>query len=226
MNEVWRGRVERAAFLETLRRQLRRAPGPPASAVPRSPGPGRVRGDQERLALFVARLQELGVIASVVPARADARAAIERLALERGWSTISCATPLRWPAIAGRWTADPREAPFGLAEAELAVAETGTVLLSNHGPYRRGHSLLPPSIGLIVPQARIVTGFADALRWIAAQGPKLPACLSFVTGPSNTADIASVQVVGVHGPGEVFVWVVANDEEEASPMDGPVVGRA
>jgi L-lactate dehydrogenase complex protein LldG len=72
-----------------------------------------------------------------------------------------------------------------------------------------------------VPQARIVTGFGDALRWIASQGPELPACLSFVTGPSNTADIASVQVVGVHGPGEVFVWVVANDTGEASPNDSP-----
>jgi L-lactate utilization protein LutC len=206
--------VERAAFLETLRRQLRRAPGPPASPVPRSRGPGRALGDQERLALFVARLQELGVIVSVVPARADARAAIERLALDRGWSSLSCAASLRWPAIADRWTEDPREAPFGLAEADLAVAETGTVLLRNHGPFRRGHSLLPPSIGLVVSQAHIVTAFGDALRWIAAQGADLPACLSFVTGPSNTADIAGVQVVGVHGPGEVFVWVVAHDDGE------------
>jgi len=219
--------VERAAFLETLRRQLHRAPGPPASPVPRSPATQRTLDDQERLALFVARLQALGVMASVVPALEDAQAAIERLALDRGWLSISCAAPLRWPAIADRWKADPREAPFGLAEAELAVAETGTLLLTNHGPFRRGHSLLPPSIGLVVPRARIVTGFGDALRWIAAQGPELPACLSFITGPSNTADIASVQVVGVHGPGEVFVWVVANDEVEESSTDGPAdAGRA
>ena len=153
------------------------------------------------------------MIASVVPARADVRSAIERLALDRAWTSIAGAAELKWPAVAGLWTEEPREAPFGLSEAELAVAETGTVLLRNHGPFRRGHSLLPPSIGLVVPQSRIVTGFGDALRWVASQGADLPACLSFVTGPSNTADIASVQVVGVHGPGEVFVWIVANDEQ-------------
>lgn len=185
----------------------------------------RVLGDKERLALFVARLRELGVIAGVVAAQADARAAIERLALDRGWSSISCAAPLRWPAIADRWTEDPREAPFGLAEADLAVAETGSVLLSNHGVFRRGHSLLPPCIGFVVPQTRIVTGFGDALRWIAAQGRQLPACLSFVTGPSSTADIASVQVVGVHGPGEVFVWVVSKDDEDGPPQVRPERGQ-
>jgi L-lactate dehydrogenase complex protein LldG len=63
------------------------------------------------------------------------------------------------------------------------------------------------------PRASLmITRLGDALGWIASQGPDLPACLSFVTGPSNTADIASVQVVGVHGPGEVFVWIVSSDE--------------
>jgi L-lactate utilization protein LutC len=205
--------VERATFLETLRRQLRRAPGPPASPVPRSSAAPRTLDDQERLALFVARLQDLGAVASVVPERGDVRAAIERLALDRAWSSLACAPQLSWPAIAGIWTEDAREAAFGLSEAELAVAETGTVLLRNYGPFRRGHSLLPPSIGLLVSQARIVTQFGDALRWISAQGPDLPACLSLITGPSNTADIASVQVAGVHGPGEVFVWIVSSDEQ-------------
>jgi L-lactate utilization protein LutC len=202
--------VERAAFLERLRAQLRRQPGPPQSPVPRPSPERRALGDQERLELFIARLQELGGAARVVTTRAAAQAEVDQLMADRGWSSVACAAELRWPAIDDKWTAEPRGAPFGLSSAELAVAETGSVLLSNHGRSGRGYSLIPPAIGVFVARSQLVGSIGDALRWISSQGSDLPACLSFITGPSNTADIASVQVIGVHGPGEVFVWVISD----------------
>ena len=35
-----------------------------------------------------------------------------------------------------------------------------------------------------------------------------PACITFMTGVSHSADIASVTCRGVHGPGEVVLWLI------------------
>jgi L-lactate dehydrogenase complex protein LldG len=37
---------------------------------------------------------------------------------------------------------------------------------------------------------------------------KLPSVVTFATGPSRTADIEKTLVVGVHGPREVYVFLV------------------
>jgi L-lactate dehydrogenase complex protein LldG len=39
-------------------------------------------------------------------------------------------------------------------------------------------------------------------------GDKLPSQIVFATGPSRTADIEKTLVVGVHGPKEVYLFLV------------------
>jgi L-lactate utilization protein LutC len=200
--------MEREAFLEQIRRRLAGGPvsheSPPPPSVARAP-----LDDGARLGLFLERLGELDVTAVVVPSRVEAQAAVERLMAERGWASVACDANLGWPGAEARRTEDARAAPFGLSWAELAVAETGSVLVRHEGPQKRTYSLLPPATGFFLPQDRIVDTLGDALRWVGARGQNLPACLTFITGPSATADIAGVHVVGVHGPKELFVWVIS-----------------
>jgi len=170
---------------------------------------GQVLAARERVDLFIYRLNELGVEARVVSSREDARDALERLVSERAWSGVACAPGLRWPGISEKWTAEAGEAPFGLCEADWAVAETGTIVVRSSAEVRRGYSLLPPAVGFFVPERCIFSTVGDVLDELAAGDPALPSCISFISGPSNTADIASVRVVGVHGPREVFAWVIA-----------------
>ncbi len=220
--------MERQAFLERLRSRLRagerenggrgRAEHEPddrgrtaqertATVVDHSPEPP-ARADRACTELFVARLRELGVSVSVVASLGAARRGLERLTGERGWDGVACAPGLRWEGIAERWTLEARDAPFGLCEADWAVAETGSVVVGSSAEVRRGYSLVPAVVGFFVPERRILPTVGDLLRELPTDARELPSCVSLISGPSSTADLAAVHVVGVHGPGEVFVWVI------------------
>jgi L-lactate dehydrogenase complex protein LldG len=168
----------------------------------------------ELVELFAARLRASGGEVALVGSRAEAWAALERLAGERGWSTVGCASGVR-PPVAGSgldFVAEARDADFGLCEADWAVAKTGSVVVKASEEVRRGYSLVPPAVGFLVPRSRLRATMGDVLRELPAEIESLPSCVSFISGPSGTSDLAAVHVVGVHGPGEVFVWVIEDGE--------------
>jgi L-lactate dehydrogenase complex protein LldG len=41
---------------------------------------------------------------------------------------------------------------------------------------------------------------------------RIPSLVTFATGPSRTADIEKTLVIGVHGPKEVYVFLVERQE--------------
>lgn len=201
--------MERSAFLERLRRRLGAEQRGLLADVPR-PHMQRSRlDDARRVSLFAERLEALGVSVEETTTLDAARRAVERLCAERGWAGIACARSLRWPGIRARWVEEAKEAQFGLCAAESGVADTGTVVLRHGGEARRGYSLLPPTTGFFVYRSDIVDCLGDVLRALDEEATEHPPCITFVSGPSNTADIAGVRCTGVHGPGEVFVWVIA-----------------
>jgi L-lactate dehydrogenase complex protein LldG len=44
-------------------------------------------------------------------------------------------------------------------------------------------------------------------------GDELPSLISFQSGPSRTSDIEKKSVVGVHGPREVYVFLVDSEQD-------------
>ncbi len=89
----------------------------------------------------------------------------------------------------------------GISLAELAVAETGTLVVTAGAGRSRMSSLAPPINIVLVSQKSIVATLAEAI-------PKIPTTTSvLITGPSRTADIEGILVRGVHGPGELLVYV-------------------
>jgi L-lactate utilization protein LutC len=102
----------------------------------------------------------------------------------------------------------PRIEGAGVSEAAYGLADTGSVvLLSSAEP--RARSLLPWVHVTLLREDRIVPGLEELF---AALGSELPSSVAIVTGPSRSADIEQRLAVGVHGPGEVHVVLLAPSE--------------
>lgn len=95
----------------------------------------------------------------------------------------------------------------GITFADVALAESGTVVLLNENGKGRSVSLLPEIHVVLIPASSIVPRLTEGVRKVTEMA-SIPSCVNFITGPSNSADIESYLVVGVHGPLEVIYLVV------------------
>jgi L-lactate dehydrogenase complex protein LldG len=92
---------------------------------------------------------------------------------------------------------------------ESLVARTGTMVLSSRESGGRTPSVYAPVHVCIAFTSQVVYDIRDALQLIKKKyGTQLPSLISFATGPSRTADIEKTLVVGVHGPKEVYCFLV------------------
>ncbi|MCW8327233.1 lactate utilization protein C [Photobacterium sp. SDRW27] len=104
-------------------------------------------------------------------------------------------------------------AQVGVVFAEQALAESGTMVLYSNPAQGRAISLLPEASVFVVPQSALVarlTQATAALHEKAKHGERIPSCVNFISGPSSTADIELIKVVGVHGP-VYATYVIIND---------------
>jgi hypothetical protein len=207
--------VELEALLGVLQQRLKCAPQAEAASddlAPWRPPEELVVADAAaRLALFVSRAREGGATVETLSGRTELQPAVLRLLESRGWRSMVCADGLRTAAFESLVGAVPATADFGLCEAIAAVAEIGSVLLAHDAQTPRSVALLPPAVGFVVPASTIVSRITGALEMLDARGTALPSCLTFVRGPSRSADIGSVTCFGAHGPGQVWLWVLEDE---------------
>jgi L-lactate dehydrogenase complex protein LldG len=93
----------------------------------------------------------------------------------------------------------------GITGAQLAIAETGTLVLRLESEFSRLTSLVPEVHICILEASRIRANMSEVLDEIA---PELDPVVTFITGPSRTSDIELTLAIGVHGPRELFVIVI------------------
>ncbi|MGH7320576.1 MAG: LutC/YkgG family protein [Candidatus Rokuibacteriota bacterium] len=103
-------------------------------------------------------------------------------------------------------------ADLGLTGVDLAIAETGSLVLASGIGKGRGVSLLPPCHLALFGRDQLVAGLDEAgvilEAWHTAPTAGGGANIVFITGPSRTADIELTLTRGVHGPGEVHAVFV------------------
>jgi L-lactate utilization protein LutC len=91
-------------------------------------------------------------------------------------------------------------AEAGVTLCDLAVAETGSLLVSARRGRSRLASLAPPVHVALLRPGSVVASLEEGIA-------RAPVETSFlVAGPSRTADVEGVMVMGVHGPRRL--WVV------------------
>jgi L-lactate dehydrogenase complex protein LldG len=132
---------------------------------------------------------------------------------ERAWKEVYCAEEsirsLLSPDAGMAFSSLPLEqADASITSCEALVARTGSMVLSarNGG---RTTSVYAPVHLCIARTSQLVFDVKDALNLLKTRYPGgLPSQVSFATGPSRTADIEKTLVVGVHGPKEVFCFLL------------------
>lgn len=96
-------------------------------------------------------------------------------------------------------------AGLGISELEYAIAEIGTLVGNATSIESRMVSILPPVHMVLLRSENILPTLLDAISVYNKNLGELPRYLTFVSGPSRTADIERVLTIGVHGPGRLII---------------------
>jgi L-lactate dehydrogenase complex protein LldG len=92
---------------------------------------------------------------------------------------------------------------------DALVARTGSMVLTSANPGGRIASVYAPIHICIAYTSQIVYDIKDALALLHIKyNGNLPSQISFASGPSRTADIEKTLVTGVHGPKEVYCFLL------------------
>ena len=100
---------------------------------------------------------------------------------------------------------------LSITGAEYLIAESGTIVSVAGAQASRQISLLPSIHVVLATPEQIFPNMAELFLEIQRKhGTKLPgSTLTFITGPSRTADIEKVLIKGVHGPMRLILLMVA-----------------
>lgn len=103
---------------------------------------------------------------------------------------------------------DSSETPAAITSCEKLIARTGSILLSSNSASGRALSIYTPVHICIAYTDQIVYDITDGLHFMKEKYETLPSLITLATGPSRTADIEKTLVVGIHGPKQVFVFLI------------------
>lgn len=94
------------------------------------------------------------------------------------------------------------KAKIGINEVEGAIAETGSLVEISERIQKRLVSTLPEIHLAILFKNKIFPDLKSALKTLKAN---LNTYVTFISGPSRTADIERVLTIGVHGPEKLII---------------------
>lgn len=101
------------------------------------------------------------------------------------------------------------EARTALIFCEALVARTGSIVVSSRQASGRRLPVIPEVLVVIAFPNQVCGELKDALNLVKTKyNGVMPSQITFITGPSRTADIEKTLVKGVHGPKEVYLFFV------------------
>lgn len=101
----------------------------------------------------------------------------------------------------------------GITRCEYLIARFGSVMVSSALNTGRRMFVFPEAHIVIASASQVVEDLKDAFGGIRNKyQSELPSQMTVITGPSRTADIEKTLVMGAHGPRELFVFMVDDQE--------------
>ncbi len=139
---------------------------------------------------------------------------LSSLLKKQDWQKIFCVEDKLIAAVSSHFSeqivkTDLANCDVSITGCEYLVARTGSIVMSSAQTSGRTTSVYAPIHICIAFTNQLVYDIKDALAGAKSKyGDKLPSMITFASGPSRTADIEKTLVVGVHGPKEVYLFLV------------------
>ncbi len=132
----------------------------------------------------------------------------------KGWTKIYCLETkfkekFSSAGLSIEYAQDLATCDVAITGCEMLIARTGSMVLSSAQLSGRTTSVYTPIHICIAYTEQLVYDVGEGLEAVREKyGQQFPSLLTLATGPSRTADIEKTLVVGVHGPKEVFCFLV------------------
>jgi L-lactate dehydrogenase complex protein LldG len=136
-----------------------------------------------------------------------------KLCYQNQWTKLYCIEE-KWKSLVQPNSLHPDIASCEAAvtSCESLIARTGSIVLSSVHQGRIPSVYAPVHV-CIAGTSQLVYDVKDGLTALKDKYRQyLPSLISFATGPSRTADIEKTLVVGVHGPKEVYCFVIDDQQ--------------
>jgi len=137
------------------------------------------------------------------------------LAEKRNWRKIYCWEPAlqevlkRYEFPFFETDKDFTQAEVGLTLCEALVARNGSIMVSSAQDAGRRLNIYPEVHIVLAYTSQLVPDLKDGFALIKQKyNGNVPSMISNITGPSRTADIEKMLVLGAHGPKELFVFLL------------------
>lgn len=145
---------------------------------------------------------------------AEITSQLNSLLSSRQWKNVFCnnkelKNQLQQNTLNYTFSDDLANCDVAITECEYLVAATGGIVLSSATPGGRSASVYAPVHVCIATTNQLVNSLDDAITAMKKKYKNnMPSVISFATGPSRTADIEKTLVTGVHGPKEVYCFLL------------------
>ena len=144
----------------------------------------------------------------------DMKLQLQQLIAEKKWSNIFCLEGQLLKIFdvnkfTGFNKSTLKDCDAAITSCKYLIARTGSIVMTSAQQSGRTVSAYAPVHICIAYVNQLVYETKDALKLLKKEyGSNLPSFITFAAGPSRTADIEKTLVVGVHGPKEVYLFLI------------------
>jgi L-lactate dehydrogenase complex protein LldG len=144
---------------------------------------------------------------------ADMKLQLQNLIAEKKWENIYCVEDALLKMFKNEKFLTLNQSSLADCDAAITtckflVARTGAMVLTSAQQEGRTASAYAPIHICIAYINQLVYDTKDALKLLKSSPGDFPSFITFAAGPSRTADIEKTLVVGVHGPKEVYLFLI------------------